>query len=189
MLEQLIQYDKDLFLFLNGLGSSTWDGLWLIITNKFTFAPLYLLLLYLMYKKYGLKAMFVFLVTIILMVTFTDQITNLFKRGFMRLRPCRTEGITEQMRIVADYCGKYGFFSGHASNSMAAAIFGGLLLKPFYKRALAILLFWSILVTYSRIYVGVHFPLDIICGLTFGVFSGFIFYKLALYGLKRFNLD
>lgn len=188
MLEQLIQYDKDLFLFLNGLGTSTWDGFWLIVTNKYTFAPLYALLLFFMYRKYGLKAMFVFLVTIVLMITFTDQITNVFKRGFMRLRPCKTEGLVEQMRMVAAYCGKYSFFSGHSSNSMAAAVFGGLLLRPYYKKALFLLLLWSVLVAYSRIYVGVHFPIDIVCGLIFGALSGFIFYKLALYGLKRFEL-
>jgi undecaprenyl-diphosphatase len=71
---------------------------------------------------------------------------------------------------------------------MAAAVFAGLMLKPYYKNLIFILLFWSAVVAYSRIYVGVHYPLDIFCGLTFGAISGFIFYKLAKYTLIKFNL-
>jgi len=189
MVHQLIKYDKDLFLFLNNLGTETWDGLWLLITNKYTFIPLYLFLLFLMYKKYGLKAIFTFMILIIIMITFTDQITNVFKRGFERLRPCRTEGVMEQMRYIAAHCGKYSFFSGHSSNSMAAAVFGGLILRSYKKKIIFILLFWSAMVAYSRIYVGVHFPLDIICGMLFGALSGFIFYKIALLVLNRFIIN
>jgi len=186
MIEQLLQYDNELFLYLNNLGSKPWDNLWLIITSKYTFIPLYAVLLFLLYKKYGLKSLLVFIVVVALMITFTDQITNVFKRGFQRLRPCRAEGTMEYMRFIAVRCGKYGFFSGHSSNSMAAAVFAGLMLKPYYKNLIFILLFWSAIVAYSRIYVGVHYPLDIICGLTFGAISGFIFYKLSKYLLKRF---
>ncbi len=188
MIDQLIQYDKALFLFLNNLGTVTWDGLWLVITHKYTFAPLYGILLFLMYKKMGLKPLLLFIIVIVLMITFTDQITNVFKRGFERLRPCRTEGVMEQMRYIAAYCGKFSFFSGHSSNSMAAAVFAGLLLRPYIKYLIFVLLFWSAMVAYSRIYVGVHFPIDIICGMLFGAFSGFCFYKLAKYGLKRFDI-
>lgn len=189
MIEQLIQHDKELFLLLNNLGTETWDKLWLLITNKFTFVPLYGFLLFLMYKKFGLKALLYFIIIIVLMITFTDQITNVFKRGFERLRPCKTEGIMEQMRYIAVRCGQFSFFSGHSSNSMAAAVFGGLLLRPHIKNLIFILLFWSAIVAYSRIYVGVHFPIDIICGMLFGALSGFGFYKLALFVLKRFEIE
>jgi len=186
MIDQLIQYDKELFLFLNNLGMPAWDNFWLVITNKLTFIPLYALLLYIIYKKLGLKTMLLMVVVVTLMITFTDQITNVFKDGFQRLRPCREDGVKEFMRYIAPRCGKYGFFSGHSSNSMAAAVFAGLLLKPYYKKLIFLLLFWSAIVAYSRIYVGVHYPLDIICGMTFGVFSGYIFYKLQQYLRKRF---
>jgi undecaprenyl-diphosphatase len=188
MIDQLIAYDKELFLFLNNLGTPTWDALWLLITNKLTFIPLYAILLFLLYKNFGLKALFVFIITVALMITFTDQITNVFKRGFERPRPCGEPDLIDQMRFIAVRCGKYGFFSGHSSNSMAAAVFAGLLLKPYYKNLIFILLFWSAVVAYSRIYVGVHYPLDIVCGLTFGALSGFIFYKLAKYALKRIKV-
>ncbi|WP_298236846.1 phosphatase PAP2 family protein [uncultured Algibacter sp.] len=186
MLDQILQLDTELFLYLNNLGSETWDNLWLLITNKLTFIPLYAILLFLLYKKFGLKSILVFVVVIALMITFTDQITNVFKRGFERPRPCRAEGVMDQMRFIAVRCGLYGFFSGHSSNSMAVAIFAGLLLRPYFKNLIFILLFWSAVVAYSRIYVGVHYPLDIICGLTFGAIGGFIFYKLARYLLNRF---
>ncbi len=187
MIEQLLNYDTELFIFLNNLGSAPWDTLWLVITSKFSFIPLYVLLLFFLYKNYGLKALLIFIVVIVLMITFTDQITNVFKRTFMRPRPCRVEEIADSIRFIAVRCGKYGFFSGHSSNSMAAAIFTGLLLKPFYKNLIFLLLFWSIIVAYSRIYVGVHYPIDIVCGLAFGAVSGFMFYKLARFLLRRFN--
>jgi undecaprenyl-diphosphatase len=69
---------------------------------------------------------------------------------------------------------------------MAVAVFSGLLLKPYYKNLIFVLLFWSAVVAYSRIYVGAHYPLDILCGLSFGAISGFLFYKLSLYLLNRF---
>jgi len=186
MLDQLLQYDKELFLFLNNLGTLTWDSLWLVITNKLTFIPLYAVLLYLVYKHLGLKPLLLLVLVIAVMITFTDQVTNLFKDSFERLRPCREDGVKEFMRYIAPRCGKYGFFSGHSSNSMAAAVFAGLLLRPYYKKLIFILLFWSALVAYSRIYVGVHYPLDIICGMTFGAITGFGFYKLQQYLRQRF---
>jgi undecaprenyl-diphosphatase len=188
MLDQLLELDKELFLYLNKLGTSSWDTLWLIITDEFTFAPLYAFLLFLIYKKYGLKPLLIMVLVIAAMITFTDQISNTFKHGVMRPRPCRLDLlIDEGMRFIAERCGRYGFFSGHASNSMAAAVFGGLVLRPYYKNLIFILLFWSFIVAYSRIYVGVHYPIDILCGMTFGALTGFGFYKLNKHLLKRFT--
>ncbi|MFV0564511.1 MAG: phosphatase PAP2 family protein [Flavobacteriaceae bacterium] len=186
MIDQLLQYDTQLFLYLNNLGSATWDWLWLAITARLTFVPLYGILLYLLYKKFGLKSLLVFVIVVALMITFTDQVTNMFKRGFQRTRPCGEADLIDQMRFIAVRCGKYGFFSGHSSNSMAAAIFAGLMLKPYYKNLIFILIAWSLIVAYSRVYVGVHYPLDLLCGLIFGAISGFAFYKLAQYAIKRY---
>lgn len=186
MIEQLIEYDTKLFLFLNNLGSSTWDNLWLVITHEVTFVPMYAVLLFLLYKKFGINALLIFVLLVAVMITFTDQMTNVFKRGFERPRPCGAEGLMNQMRFIAVRCGKYGFFSGHASNSMAAAVFAGLMLRPYYKNLIFIMLFWSAVVAYSRIYVGVHYPLDLLCGLVFGAATGFAFYKFAKYLLNRY---
>ncbi len=187
MIEQLLEYDTELFLFLNNLGSPIWDDLWLIVTNKIASIPLYAILLFLLYKHYGLKSIIIFIITVALMITFTDQTTNVFKRFFERPRPCGVADLIDQMRFIAIRCGKYGFFSGHASNSMSVAVFTGLMLKSYYKNLIFILLLWSFIVAYSRIYVGVHYPLDIFCGMTFGAISGFLFHKLASYLLQRFT--
>ena len=188
MLDQLLELDKTLFLYLNKLGSSTWDPLWLAITHEVTFAPLYAILLGLIYRKYGLKPLLIMVLVIAAMITFTDQITNVFKHTVMRPRPCQLDSlVAEGMRYIAERCGRYGFFSGHSSNSMAAAVFGGLVLRPYFKNLIFILLFWSCIVAYSRIYVGVHYPLDIVCGMLFGALSGVVFYKLNSYLLKRFT--
>ena len=186
MLDQLLQSDKELFIYLNNLGSETWDGLWLVITNKLSSIPLYAALLFAIYNKMGWKTVLIMVFVIAAMITFTDQITNLFKHTFERPRPCRAEGIMDLTRFIAPRCGRFGFFSGHASNSMSTAIFAGLLLRPYFKNLIYILIVWSLVVAYSRIYVGVHYPLDIICGLTFGVIAGFGFYKLNKYVIKRF---
>lgn len=187
MLDQLLELDKDLFLYLNGLGSATWDPIWLAITHEYTFAPLYAILLFLIYRAYGLKPLLITVVVVAALITFTDQITNVFKHTVMRPRPCQLNSLVDEgMRYIAERCGRYGFFSGHASNSMAAAVFGGLMLRPYFKNLIFILLIWSVIVAYSRIYVGVHYPLDIVCGMTFGALSGFMFYNLNAYLLKRF---
>lgn len=185
MIEKLLQYDTELFLFLNNLGSSTWDNFWLIITNKWYFGSfLGLVLLYLFYKKFGWKTVLFLMLIVALMITFTDQMTNFFKRSYARPRPCGEAGLIDYIRFIAVRCGKYGFFSGHASNSMAVAIFGGLLLRPYYKKLIYFLIFISLVVAYSRIYIGVHYPIDIVCGLIFGAISGFVFYSLTRYFLK-----
>jgi undecaprenyl-diphosphatase len=189
MLEHLIQLDTELFLYLNNLGSTTWDAFWMFYTTKFYWIPLYAVLLYLIFKQVSPKMFLIILVVITLMVTFTDQITNLFKHGFERLRPCHQEGVKDVMRIVKKGCGgQFGYFSGHASNSMAVAVFAGLLLRHKYKYLIFILLFWSALMGYSRIYIGVHYPLDVLCGFIFGAFSGFMFYKLSQFLKQKYKL-
>jgi undecaprenyl-diphosphatase len=176
MLDQLLEFDRSLLLYLNNLGTPSWDGFWLVVTNKLTFIPLYLVLIYLIATRFSIKEIIVLVLTIAGMILFTDQITNLFKFTFERLRPCAQEGVLEYIR--QGECGGYGFFSGHSSNSMATAIFTGLMLRLLYKNVIYYMIIWSIVVAYSRIYLGLHYPLDIVCGLTFGVFSGYLFYVI-----------
>jgi undecaprenyl-diphosphatase len=186
MIEEILKYDTDLFLFLNNLGSEPWDNLWRVITHKLTFVPLYVVLLFLVYKNYGLKGMLIIIVCAVLMIIAADQLANLFKHGIQRPRPCREEDLQKFMRFIVDHCGRYGYFSGHAINSMATAVFIGLLLKNKYYYLPFLLLFWSVLVSYSRIYVGVHYPLDVLTGMFFGSIIGWIFYRLQLILQRRF---
>ena len=123
MIEELLKYDTELFLYLNTLGSEPWDEMWRIITEKWSSIPLYAFLLYLVYKNLGLKGTLIVMVCAALLITATDQLANLFKHGLQRPRPCQVESLKGSMRFVADHCGSYGYFSAHAASSMAAAVF------------------------------------------------------------------
>ena len=183
MIDELLKYDTEFFLFLNNLGNTTWDGFWLIITEKWTSIPLYALLLYFLFKNFGWKATLIITIGAALMITVTDQVSNLFKHGFMRSRPCQVENLRASMRYVADGCGRYGYFSAHAASSMAAAVYLGLILRKFYYYLPFLLLLWAVVTAYSRIYLGVHYPLDVISGMVFGALVGWIFYYFQ--GLAR----
>ncbi|SDS70551.1 undecaprenyl-diphosphatase [Formosa sp. Hel1_31_208] len=191
MLDQLIQIDTDLFLYLNNLGSETWDGFWMFYTTKFNWIPFYAVLAYLMYKRLNTKTFIFTLLVVALMITFTDQITNVFKKVLvMRLRPCHNEDIDGMFRLVKEYCGgRYGYFSGHASNSMSVAVFTSLMLRSKYKFLPFVMIIWAMAMGYSRIYIGVHYPLDVLSGMVFGALSGLLFYKLNSYLQNRFRVS
>jgi len=183
MLEELLQFDKEVFLYLNGLGTETWDGFWLYLSEKISFItiPLYVLLLFLSYKSFGLKKTGVLLVAIALMITCTDQLANFFKYGVGRFRPCHDDEVSGVMRLVKSYCGgKYGYFSAHASSSFALASFFTALFKDKFKFLILFLMLWALFVSYSRIYIGVHFPLDVLTGLAIGCILGWLFAKLFI---------
>ncbi len=186
-MEQLLEYDHELFLYLNSLGNESWDFLWLIITNKLYAAPLYAFLIYLIYKNFGLKGTVISVLVVAAMITCTDQLANLFKHGFERPRPCKVELWKETMRFVAERCGRYGYFSAHAASTMAAAVFAGLALKSHYRYLIFILLFWSSLVGYSRIYLGVHYPGDVVTGWIIGGVLGWLFFKVFRYFLHKYT--
>ena len=186
MIEQLLQYDTELFMYLNSLGTTQWDSFWLAYTSKFNWIPFYAVLLYLMFRVIGLKPLLITMVVVALMILVTDQTTNLFKNGLHRLRPCHLVELIDSMRLVREGCGgQYGFFSGHASNTMAAAIFIGLMMRSKYKYFIYMLIFWAFLMAYSRVYIGVHYPLDITIGMSFGVLTGYLFYRLNRFLMKK----
>lgn len=179
-MDALQLWDQELFLWLNGLGSESFDAFWMTVTNKRYTIGFYAILTAVMSKRLGWKNTLWMLLTIALLITFTDQITNLFKDGFKRLRPCHEVGLTDIMRQVKPGCGgKYGYFSGHASNSFAMATFFVVLFARHLKW-LRWLFLVAALVAYSRIYIGVHYPLDVISGTCFGILGGWLFAKLYL---------
>ncbi len=188
-MEELIQLDKDLFLYLNNLGNSSWDWFWLFMTEKLYQIPLYALLLFFFYKYFGLKGTLVTLVIVALLITATDQLSNLFKNVlFMRPRPCRADGVSDYTRFIAERCGRHGYFSAHAASSMAIAFFTGLALQKWLKYIFPFMVVWSIVVSYSRIYVGVHYPGDIITGMAIGILLGFGAHKLLTFVIQKYTL-
>lgn len=187
MIDEIIQKDIELLIYLNNLGTAQWDGFWLFMSNKYSAIPLYLLLLYFTHKQFGLKKTFVAVLFVVLLILAADQTSNLFKYGFKRFRPCHNENIADLIRVVGGRCGGlYGYFSAHAANSMAIAVFFGLLLRNKLKYLFPILGLWAISVSYSRIYLGVHFPLDLVTGMFFGLIYGILFYALLKSFLKKF---
>lgn len=188
-MEQLIEYDQELFLFLNNLGNSSWDAFWNFVTNKWSSIPFYAVLVYLLYKSLGWKGTALTLVLIAGLITVTDQLANVFKSGFERFRPCGQEGVMEYARFVAVRCGKYGYFSAHAASSAAVVVYIGGILRPYYPKLLYVLIVWALMVAYSRIYVGVHYPLDILTGMLIGGGFGYLFYRLQQYFLKKYLLQ
>jgi undecaprenyl-diphosphatase len=174
MLERIKELDTSLLVYLNGLGSETYDGLWLIITDQRNWIPLFLLMFYLIYKKIGGKQTLYVLLFIAILIAFTDQTTNLFKYTFQRLRPCNNPDINSIIRVV-QVRKSYSFFSGHAANTMAVATFLYLVLKRHFKY-LGFLFLWPLIFAYSRIYLGLHYPGDILTGYFFGALFGFLIY-------------
>lgn len=184
MFEKILSLDKQLFIFLNSLGSETYDGLWLFITKQFNWIPLFILLLYIIFKELGKKQTLYLLLFVAILLLFTDQITNVFKNGFQRLRPCNNPEINSFIRIVQSRS-SFSFFSGHAANSMAVATFLYFLLKNKFKH-FWVLFLWPLIFAYSRIYLGLHYPLDIICGYLFGAILGFFIFKIYRKAQKKY---
>ena len=182
MLDRIKQIDTELLIFLNNLGNKSWDHLWVSITDKFTFLPLFILIIFFLFKKNGTKGLLVILLFISVLILFTDQFTNVVKDFTQRLRPCRLDELQGLLRDIDIRCGKYGFFSAHAANSISVTIFIINCVDESVKKFLKpLLILWVIIFSYSRIYLGVHYPLDTIFGLSFGIFSGFLFKYLYNY--------
>jgi undecaprenyl-diphosphatase len=176
-METLIELDQELFLFLNNLGSPFFDPFWLFITHKFSSIPLYAFFIYLLYKNFGLQKTIAALVVVAIMITITDQFSMLVKHSVERLRPCREPDLEGLGRFITR-CGSYGYFSGHATSSFALAIYLGMIFKKTYKYFFPAIIIWALFVSYSRIYVGVHYPGDVITGMLVGTVVGFGCYLL-----------
>ena len=179
MWEALIEQDQQWFLYLNNLGTPTWDPFWRSLSDKWVALPLYALLLFLAVRQLGWKRTGLFLVFIALLITCTDQLSNFFKYGMQRLRPCHDPALDGMVRLVKASCGgRYGYFSAHAANSFGLATFFAVFWGRTRRIWGALLLFWALMVAYSRVYLGVHYPLDILSGALAGGLLGYIFARL-----------
>jgi len=175
MLEFLNQIDTSVFLFLNGMHNEFFDFLMYWITKQETWYPFYTLIIIWMFWKYKLKALLPFLM-IILGVVISDQFTSGFMKPFFeRLRPCHDSDINQLVHIVAGCGGLYGFASGHASNSFFLAFLLFFFFRTQFKYPWLIFI-WAALVSYSRVYVGVHYPGDIIVGGLIGYLVAVLLY-------------
>lgn len=177
MLEALKNIDKELLLFINSHHSPLFDQIMVKVSERFFWIPLYLCLLLFIFWKQKKEGLYTLLFLGLLIVA-TDQIaSSFFKPLVERLRPCHDPQIQESIRIVKSCGGQYGFVSSHAANTFGVAIFLILLFGKKYKWV-NLLLVWAILVSYSRIYLGVHYPGDILGGFVVGTVSAFIFFSI-----------
>ncbi len=155
-----------------------------LISGRLIWIPLYVVLLFLLYKRFAKQTLLI-VSTIALLVLFCDQSANLLKNNVCRLRPCHEVGFMEKVITPLGCGGDYGFVSSHASNTFGIATFLFLLSgiskgkKAVDKRwPWAMLFVWSLLICWSRIYVGVHFPFDLIVGCVIGAFWGILLFFL-----------
>ena len=178
MIDQLIALDKELLLYLNSFHTAWLDPIMLFLTRTFVWLPLYLFLLYIVIKEYK-KESWMVLLGITLTIVLTDQITSGFmKPYFARLRPSRDPSLTGLLHLVNGYTGgKFGFASSHAANTFGTATFFWLIFRT-TKKWIGWLFVWAILMTYTRIYLGVHYPGDILAGGIIGIFCGWISFRL-----------
>ena len=186
MLEQILVWERDLFLTLNGCHTPYWDEVMWLYSGKAVWLPLaFLILLVLIYKKNWRESLLI-LLAIVLVVTLCDQFaSHVCKPVFTRFRPTHHPDFMDQVKTVFGYRGGlYGFISSHAANAFGFATLMALIMRD--KLFGWTIFFWAVLTAYTRVYLGVHFISDIVPGAISGVFFGYLVYKL--YSFSRSKL-
>ncbi len=177
IIELLNNWDTSLFLILNSLHSPFLDTVMWWLSDKYIWIPLYVIVLIYIIKQYKWKSLLI-VFFIILLIIISDQVSvHLLKNVFQRLRPCHNPQISDWVHIVNNKCGgQFGFVSSHAANVFAFATFTA---YAFRKKYFMIFIFlWAAIISYSRIYLGVHYPGDVIGGALLGIVAGFVVFKV-----------
>lgn len=166
----MVELDRTLFLFLNSLHTPFLDRVMWVLSTRTVWIPFYVLIIWLLAAKYG-KRVWIPLVLVPVLVVLTDQGSNLIKNLVERPRPCHEPALEGMVHIVRGRCGgMYGFVSAHASNTFGIAAFTIPLLRKRWFTWTVII--WALAVSYSRIYMGVHYPGDVLGGAILGLAAG-----------------
>ena len=184
--------DRDATLAINGFSGAFTDSVMPVLSNRVVMVPIYLLLIWYLWRRLGWKKTLLILVTVALAVGATDQIANLVKNAFQRFRPCWDDYMTDNgLRILERRGGRYGFFSAHAATCSAIATSVLYLLRKWgegrKERLLAgLLVFWVAAVSISRVYVGKHFLGDILVGAVAGIIIARIISGIVDWAVNKF---
>jgi len=187
MLDQIVRWDQELLLWMNSFHSPFWDDIMWYVSLTTTWIPLYLVVLYLCIRYYKVRTLYILLFTIIL-VAMTDLISvHLFKNLIQRLRPSHEPLLEGLVHTVRNYMGgDYGFVSSHATNMFGLATFLSVIFYRNLRYFTVISLLLAALISYSRIYLGVHYPGDVLCGAMLGSAIGFGMGRLFCWFSRRF---
>ncbi len=178
MLQKLISWDKSIFLKINQFHSPWVDKFMQLVSVKHSYF-IYLPLLFIIYRKTSLKYCLKLALGCVVTFAACDLVAaRIFKPNFMRLRPCHDETLAGLVRVVDGCGGQFGFVSNHATNHFGLGVFVGLVFEKFYPKSFRYFLLFPILVAYSRIYMGVHFPGDVLAGAVMGTCIAFIVHSI-----------
>lgn len=179
ILKKIDLLDKHIVLSINEHHTYVMDQIMIFFSHKYMPIPIYILLVYLLYKHLGWKnCLYIVLPALVVVISMADYTSSgIFKPWIARLRPCYA---LENINLPNGCGGQYGFFSSHAANSFAVATLIFLLLKEKQKNIGYIVFAWAIPVSLSRIYLAVHYPSDILVGMLFGILCGYLVYLVSL---------
>lgn len=183
MLRKISELDVTILSYINEFSAEKYDAFWMTVTQTSTWIPMFLFFLYVIYSKYGLKKSAIIVISALITVSAIFLFTDAIKEIIMRPRPNNNSEVSQMLRFIKRPS-DYSFFSGHSSNSAALSTLVVFILKHQVKWAY-IFYIWPLMFAFSRLYIAVHYPSDVLAGLLTGFLFGYIAYRLTYFYFLR----